>query len=419
MWMLVWLLCALADTPLWMIDVIFLVVGHTHNKLDRFVSRIAVALAGRDYFTVVGMLNQICASLACDVKSGHLSQVWAWKELSEHKCVAKMRNLDPVHAFRFFRSGGIYMQWKQWCTDEQWSKSVLLIPEGDVHSLASFRPPCRDMEFSAAQSILDWINRFEVWCTSQPVGKYKDFDQEFRWLRAIVQHQVPGEYSPGTTVDALLQDLKALPHARPQGPRAPGSLQSDTITQLFPGADIPPIPAEDLVRIDGITHVPPTAGGRPIRSNVIHPGSLLLVRVPEDTQVQDTRVKFLVAAAMETSARMARDQHTVVVWYVPDVAPVENFRGGAKKKVLDIFGPWTSIHTLTVAQLRKCRLPQPVVALSQILECNFDLSDAGTLPYDVFDALRTQHDIDVTGFSTSMTHRGNLYRNYALLGGRV
>ena len=36
MWMLVWLLCALVDTPLWMIDVIFLLVGHTHNKLDRF-----------------------------------------------------------------------------------------------------------------------------------------------------------------------------------------------------------------------------------------------------------------------------------------------------------------------------------------------------------------------------------------------
>ena len=36
MWMLVWLLCALEDTPLWMIDVVFLMVGHTHNKLDRF-----------------------------------------------------------------------------------------------------------------------------------------------------------------------------------------------------------------------------------------------------------------------------------------------------------------------------------------------------------------------------------------------
>ena len=74
---------------------------------------------------------------------------------------------------------------------------------------------------------------------------------------------------------------------------------------------------------------------------------------------------------------------------------------------------------MTVPQLRTCCLPQPRVALPQILECNFDLTEQGTLPYDVFDALRTQHDIDVTGFSSSLTHKGNLYRNYALLGGRV
>ena len=329
MWMLVWLLCALEGTPLWMIDVIFLMVGHTHNKLDRFFSRIAVALAGRDYFTVVGMLSQIVASVACEVQTGHLSQVWGWKQLQEHKCVSRMRHLDPVHAFRLYRSGGIYMQWKQWCTDEHWGKAVLLVPEEDVRVLASFRPPCLDMKFSARQSILDWINRFEVWCATQPVGKYTNFDKEFVWLRAIVDHQVPGEYSPGTTVDALLQDLKALPHARPQGPRTLGSLQSDGITQLFPGADIPAIPAENLVQIDGITH---TAGHRPIRSNVIHPGSMLVVRVPEDTQVRGTPVRFLVAVAVETSARMSRDGHVVVVWYVPDTAPVENFRGGKKNK---------------------------------------------------------------------------------------
>ena len=193
-----------------------------------------------------------------------------------------------------------------------------------------------------------------------------------------------------------------------------GSLPSDAITQLFPGADIPPIPAENLVMIDGITH---TAGGRPIRSNVIYPGSLLVVRVPEDTQVQGTPVRFLVAVAVETNARMSRDQHTVVVWYVPDKAPVENFRGGAKKQILDIFGPWTSIHNMTVPQLKKCRLPQPVVALSQILECNFDLSEEGTLPYDVFDALRTRHGIDLSGFNSSFTQRGNKYRSYVLMRG--
>ena len=129
MWFLVWLLCALDSTPLWRIDVLFLLVGHTHNKLDRLFSLIAVALAGRGYLTVVGMLRQLQSSLLhCTVKSNHLSQVWAWKELMGHPCTRGMRNLDPVHAFRFERSGGIYVQWKQWCTDESWGKKILLVP---------------------------------------------------------------------------------------------------------------------------------------------------------------------------------------------------------------------------------------------------------------------------------------------------
>ena len=144
-----------------------------------------------------------------------------------------------------------------------------------------------------------------------------------------------------------------------------------------------------------------------------------MVRVPQDTHVQGTPVSFLVAVAVETSAHMSRDELCVVVWYLPGTAPVESFRAGKKKQILDIFGPWTTMQNRTMRQLGESNLPDPVVSLRQILECNFDLSEEGTLPYDVFDALRTQHDIDVTSFSSSMTHKGNLYRNYALLGGRV
>ena len=71
------------------------------------------------------------------------------------------------------------------------------------------------MKFKKAQAILGWIDRFEMWCSSQRVGNYKDLDAEIQWMRALVNHQVPGEYSQGTTVDTLLQDLKALPHSRP------------------------------------------------------------------------------------------------------------------------------------------------------------------------------------------------------------
>jgi len=35
-WFLVWLLCVLDGTPLWKISMVFLMVGHTHDALDRF-----------------------------------------------------------------------------------------------------------------------------------------------------------------------------------------------------------------------------------------------------------------------------------------------------------------------------------------------------------------------------------------------
>ena len=77
MWFLVWLLCAFVGTALWEVEVIFLLVGHTHNELDRFFSRVAVALAGRDYFTVSGMLSHVQKQLRyCDMQSDHLAQVW-------------------------------------------------------------------------------------------------------------------------------------------------------------------------------------------------------------------------------------------------------------------------------------------------------------------------------------------------------
>lgn len=51
-WFLIWLLCVLEGSPLWSLMLLFLIVGHTHNRLDRFFSRLGVSLAGRDYYTL-------------------------------------------------------------------------------------------------------------------------------------------------------------------------------------------------------------------------------------------------------------------------------------------------------------------------------------------------------------------------------
>ena len=124
---------------------------------------------------------------------------------------------------------------------------------------------------------MDWIIRFEVWCASQPVGQYKELQNEFVWLREIVHRTVLGEYIPGTKVDGLWADLRGLPRQRHDGPTPRNAFPMDTITQLFLGVGIAPIPAENLLKIDGITH---TTDNRMVRSDTIYPGSFLLVRPP-------------------------------------------------------------------------------------------------------------------------------------------
>ena len=69
-------------TVLWGLLLVCLLVGHTHDEIDRLFSRIKVALAGHDYFTVTEMLDKIIAGLpGFELYTGHLSHVWAWKDL--------------------------------------------------------------------------------------------------------------------------------------------------------------------------------------------------------------------------------------------------------------------------------------------------------------------------------------------------
>ena len=200
MWFLIWLLCVLAGTSLWSVEVLFLLVGHTHNKLDRMFSRIAVALRGHDYFTVVGMLRRICGSLNyCNLDTGHLGQVWAWKGLIEEPMpghARQMHNLDPVHAFRLTRQAdGVYMQWKQWCTDPAYCNAVRIVDRHEMHTLAEWRPIRRPMAFPQdGQTILSWLERPEAWCAAQPedTAEYHGLGHEFAWLRAAVHHTLPG-----------------------------------------------------------------------------------------------------------------------------------------------------------------------------------------------------------------------------------
>lgn len=87
--------------------------------------------------------------------------------------------------------------------------------------------------------------------------------------------------------------------------------------------------------------------------------------------------------------------------------------------MVDIFGAWEPLETVSVASLRLSSMPSPLVRGEDILEFNFEWGPDHTLPYEILDAVRLQHGIDVTGLNMSLTRRGNAYRSYALLRGTV
>jgi len=60
--------------------------------------------------------------------------------------------------------------------------------------------------------------------------------------------------------------------------------------------------------------------------------------------------------------------------------------------VLDIFGAWVPMELCSLTRLNECKL--------------FDWGANNTLPYEVLDALRLRHGIDVTGLNMSLTRGG-------------
>ena len=185
---------------------------------------------------------------------------------------------------------------------------------------------------------------------------------------------------------------------------------------MYPGADVPRVPAADLVHIARVTH---HADGEPLqeqRTTITH-GSLVVTRVPPECNVRGHPVPFLVGRALDELD--AGTRRFLVAWFAPPVVKAVTFRKGKGADVLDIFGPWHATDLMSVPHLRVSDFPDPFVSLHDVLLANMEFTDDDTLPYWVFDALRLNHDIDVTGMNFSRTTGGQLYAAYALGDGRM
>ena len=105
----------------------------------------------------------------------------------------------------------------------------------------------------------------------------------------------------------------------------------------------------------------------------------------------------------------------LVQWWVPSRSRRANHRGGRSAQVADIFGKWRPLNDLTVSEGAEFTLPAVVIETRNVLAQNVEL-DEERIPFAVFDKLRKEDGVDVTGFNLSMTANGNTYRSYVLLG---
>ena len=186
------------------------------------------------------------------------------------------------------------------------------------------------------------------------------------------------------------------------------TLPPDAIVQLFAGADHPVMPVDSLVTISKLWQPPPPL-------NFIGPGTLVICRPLPDTSYEGEPLLFVMGMMVAPEAEQEiGDGSFAVQWWLPPMSREANFRPGRRKLVVDIFGAWKAVGEFSVQQLGKATLPPAMVRRQDVLECGIVLEDE-KIPFAVFDALRINHNIDVSALSRSMTHEGNRYRAYVLM----
>ena len=203
----------------------------------------------------------------------HLYGMWDWTSFKEAFDMPDIHGLGRCHKISIFRNRGIYMRWKQYLTDEAWSKSILLMPPSKMQDVASWRPAPIQPSFEHASQYNAWIDKLEMFL-SDGRSTIKDYKDSVQWLRDVFAHKVPIYDGPtlSTIVDGLLR-LGGQSKSKPSTALVACELPCDQIAQLFPGADHANQPVNMLVELSsrgvGIKRKPP---------NILMPGSHIICK---------------------------------------------------------------------------------------------------------------------------------------------
>ena len=178
-----WMLCALSNTRFWRVRTVYKLVGHTHSHVDRAFSRIRAALQGKSYVTEKDMQNHIVTTLrSYSVGWDHLVAQLDFDALRTLIGI-DVHNLRNVHDLELFRTeGGVFCRFKQYMSDEMWSRPRLVLTRDQVPVVA--RAPLTPIEHkfsdSAKTKFQDFITKFELLASTNLLGESEKTGQEFK-----------------------------------------------------------------------------------------------------------------------------------------------------------------------------------------------------------------------------------------------
>ena len=207
--------------------------------------------------------------------------------------------------------------------------------------------------------MMAWVAKLEA----SLADAHRTIDQhreDLAWLRQVISRTNP-KYTTGPSVGAMISDLIRLDAATTAPHTMGGAMPPDQIVQLFPGADLPLAPLENLTHVSGIWEPPPMP-------QVIAHGSMLVCK-PQAASVNDTPLLFAMRMAIPEPEADGADE-VLVAWWVPPLASAATFKAGRKKKVVDLFGSWQHSEKMTLNEAKDVNMPSPVAKTSDVLEAS-------------------------------------------------
>ena len=306
---MIWLLINLDTTRLCSITLLFMIVGHTHNKLDRFFGRLKQTLQGHTYFTREQVMTRLRDALhGFTFDAPHLTDVWDWWNMETALNTPRPTHLYRVHAINVFRHrGAIMMKWKQYLTSESWSKPVLLIPPHLFDQYKTYRPPRVPKAFKKT-----FVGLFESWLlhlqTMLNDRKGSNHAEDIEALKNCVQ-KTDGRYDNQVDLDQIVADLIRVGGDSRRDDDPSPRMPDDTLVQSFPGGDHVEMPADALVEITDIW--------TPTRTADIGLMSMVIANMP--MVINGIPIPFsmgTVVAPVNTDG----DTQLILQWWVPGAA---------------------------------------------------------------------------------------------------